>query len=219
LKVIEDAAQSQGATYKTRFTGSLGDAAAFSFYPAKNLGAFSDAGAVTTNDADLADHVRKLRNYGSHKKYCHDLKGFNSRVDELQAAFLRVKLQKMEEWNARRRRIADLYNSQFSTLDTQLIVPFVPNWAEPVWYVFVVRHSRRELIQQKLAEAGIGTLIHYPVPPHLSGAYRDLEYSRGVFPVAEELSNTALSLPMGPHLSTEQVTCVVEAIDRATCSL
>src|SRR5207248_9235165 len=125
----------------------------------------------------------------------------------------------MKELNARRRRIADLYNSQFSTLDSQLIVPFVPNWAEPVWYVFVVRHSRRRLVQQKLAEAGIGTLIHYPVPPHLSGAYHDLEYSRGVFPVAEELSNTVLSLPMGPHVSTEQVTCVVEAFERATCSL
>jgi dTDP-4-amino-4,6-dideoxygalactose transaminase len=219
FKVIEDAAQSQGARYKGRRTGSLGDAAGFSFYPAKNLGAFSDAGAVTTSDAELAAHVRKLRNYGSHKKYYHDLKGFNSRVDELQAAFLRVKLKKLEEWNARRRRIADLYNSQFSTLDAQLIVPFVPNWAEPVWYVFVVRHSRRELVQQRLAEAGIGTLIHYPIPPHLSGAYSNGKYSRGAFPVAEELSATVLSVPMGPHVSDEQAAWVVEALSCATRSL
>jgi dTDP-4-amino-4,6-dideoxygalactose transaminase len=218
LKVIEDAAQAQGTVYKGRRTGSLSDAAAFSFYPAKNLGAFSDAGAVTTNDANLADRVRKLRNYGSQQKYYHDLKGFNSRLDELQAAFLRVKLRKLDEWNGRRRGIAELYNSQLATLNSQLFLPFVPNWAEPAWYLFVVRHSRRQLVQQKLDEAGIGTLIHYPVPPHLSGAYANGKYSRGAFPVAEELSDTALSSPMGPHVSAEQVTCVVEALDRATRS-
>jgi dTDP-4-amino-4,6-dideoxygalactose transaminase len=219
LKVIEDAAQSQGARYKGRRTGSLGDAAAFSFYPAKNLGAFSDAGAVTTNDPDLADRVRRLRNYGSQKKYYHDLKGFNSRVDELQAAFLRVKLKKLDEWNERRRKIAALYNSQLSTLNSQLVLPCVANGSEPSWYIFVIRHPRRDLIQQKLDEAGIGTLIHYPIPPHLSGAYTNGRYARGAFPVAEELSDTALSLPIGPHVLTEQAASVVEALDRATRSL
>jgi dTDP-4-amino-4,6-dideoxygalactose transaminase len=219
LKVIEDAAQSQGARYKGRNTGSLGDAAGFSFYPAKNLGAFSDAGAITTSDTDLADRVCRLRNYGSQKKYYHDLKGFNSRLDELQAAFLRVKLRKLDEWNGRRRRIAALYNSQLSTLNSQLLLPLVPDWAEPVWYLFVIRHSRRDLVQQKLFEAGIGTLIHYPIPPHLSGAYANGKYFRGAFPVAEELSDTALSLPMGPHLSQQEASCVVEALDRATRSL
>jgi len=219
LKVIEDAAQAQGARYKGRRTGSLGDAAGFSFYPAKNLGAFSDAGAITTNDGDLTDRVRRLRNYGSQQKYYHDLKGFNSRLDELQAAFLRVKLRKLDEWNDRRRRIAKLYNSQLSTLNSQLVLPCVANGSEPSWYMFVIRHPRRELIQQKLDEAGIGTLIHYPIPPHLSGAYTNGRYARGAFPVAEELSDTALSLPMGPHVLTEQAACVVEALDRATRSL
>jgi dTDP-4-amino-4,6-dideoxygalactose transaminase len=216
LKVIEDAAQAQGAQYKGRRTGSLGDAAGFSFYPAKNLGAFSDAGAITTNDADLTDRIRRLRNYGSQQKYYHELKGFNSRLDELQAAFLRVKLRKLDEWNARRRRIAELYNSQLSTVNSQLVLPYVPSWAEPAWYIFVIRHPRRELVQQRLAEAGIGTLIHYPIPPHLSPAYNNGKYSRGTFLLAEELSDTALSLPIGPHVSSEEVRCVVEALNRAT---
>jgi dTDP-4-amino-4,6-dideoxygalactose transaminase len=219
LKVIEDAAQAQGARYKGRRTGSLGDAAGFSFYPAKNLGAFSNAGAVTTNDSNLADCVRRLRNYGSQKKYYHELKGFNSRLDELQAAFLRVKLRKLDEWNGRRRRIAELYNSQLSSLNSELVLPFVPDWAEPAWYLFVIRHSRRDLIQRRLAEDGISTLIHYPIPPHLSAAYNNGKYSRGAFPLAEELSDTALSLPIGPHVLTEQAACVVEALDRATRSL
>jgi dTDP-4-amino-4,6-dideoxygalactose transaminase len=216
LKVIEDAAQAQGARYKGRRPGSLGDAAGFSFYPAKNLGAFSNAGAVTTNDSDLADCVRRLRNYGSQKKYYHELKGFNSRLDELQAAFLRVKLRKLDEWNGRRRRIAELYNSQLSSLNSELVLPFVPDWAEPAWYLFVIRHSQRDLVQRKLAEYGIGTLIHYPIPPHLSNAYNNEKYFRGAFPLAEEVSDTALSLPMGPHVSTEQAAYVVEALDRAT---
>jgi dTDP-4-amino-4,6-dideoxygalactose transaminase len=219
LKVIEDAAQAQGARYKGRRTGSLGDAAGFSFYPAKNLGAFSDAGAITTNDADLTDRVCRLRNYGSQQKYYYDLKGFNSRLDELQAAFLRVKLRKLDEWNSRRRRVAEFYNSKLSTLNSQLVLPCVANWSEPSWYMFVIRHSRRELIQQRLADAGIGTLIHYPLPPHLSGAYANGRYFRGAFPVAEELSHTVLSLPMGPHVSGEHVTCVVEALNRTIRSL
>jgi dTDP-4-amino-4,6-dideoxygalactose transaminase len=203
LKVIEDAAQAHGALYRGRHCGSLGDAAGFSFYPGKNLGAFTDAGAVTTNDGELAQEVRKLRNYGSAVKYQHELKGFNSRLDELSAAFLRVKLRYLDEWNARRKKIAGFYLSQLSTPNSQVILPFVPEWAEPVWHLFVVRHPQRDRLQQKLAEAGIGTLIHYPVPPHLSGAYADLQPQSSDnwnLPIAEELAETVLSLPMGPHL-------------------
>jgi len=212
LKVIEDNAQTQGARYKGRRTGSLGDAAGNSFYPSKNLGAYGDAGAVTTNDAQLADRVRTLRNYGSKKKYYNDIKGFNSRLDELQAAFLRVKLKKLDEWNERRRIVAARYQTELASAPN-LALPFVPEWAEPVWHLFVVRHPRRAALQQALTDAGIGTLIHYPVPPHLSGAYSDGGWKRGDFPIAEELADTVLSLPMGPHLSKPQVDLVVGAIN------
>jgi len=214
LKVIEDSAQSQGARYKGRRTGSLGHAAGHSFYPGKNLGAFSDAGAVTTDDAELADRVRTLRNYGSKKKYFNEVKGFNSRLDELQAAFLQVKLTKLDEWNARRRAVAARYFSELRD-HTDLSLPFVPAWAEPVWHLFVVRHPERNLLQQKLTAAGIGTLVHYPVPPHLSGAYADGKWSRGAFAIAEQMAGSVLSLPMGPHLSPEQNGEVIEAIRRA----
>jgi len=274
LKVIEDSAQAHGARYKGRRCGGLGDASGWSFYPGKNLGAFSDAGAVTTNDAELADRVRALRNYGSRKKYYNDYKGFNSRMDELQAALLRVKLQHLDEWNARRRRIANLYLDAFSPLcgtarsaglqalcpptsqateppnhrttelpnyrvtelpnhritesppcrptepSFGLVLPYVPDWAEPVWHLFVIRHPKRDLLQQKLTDAGIGTLIHYPVPPHLSGAYAaDFSHvgnsGRRSFPLAEEFARTVLSLPMGPQLLPEQVEYVVEVVMRA----
>jgi len=208
LKVIEDNAQAQGAHYKGRRTGSLGDAAGNSFYPGKNLGAFGDAGAVTTNDDELAEKVRVLRNYGSKKKYYNDIKGYNSRLDELQAAFLRVKLKKMDEWNGRRCAVAENYLQGLRGA-ADLILPFVPAWAEPAWHLFVVRHPKRNLLQQKLTGADIGTLIHYPVPPHLSGAYADAKWKRGDFPIAEELSDTVLSLPMGPHLAKEQADYVV----------
>jgi dTDP-4-amino-4,6-dideoxygalactose transaminase len=219
LKVFEDAAQSQGARYKGRRSGSLGNSAGFSFYPGKNLGAFSDAGAVTTDDDELADRVRALRNYGSKKKYYNDFKGFNSRLDELQAAFLRVKLKKLDEWNDRRCKIAALYNSQLSTLNSQLVLPFVPVWAEPVWHLFVIRHSCRDALQEQLTEAGIGTLIHYPVPPHRSGAYADQKISRHGLPVAEKLSETVLSLPMGPHLTNDQVSFVVNRLVKISSEL
>jgi dTDP-4-amino-4,6-dideoxygalactose transaminase len=195
LKVIEDNAQAQGARYKGRRTGSLGDAAGNSFYPGKNLGAFGDAGALTTNDAELADRVRTLRNYGSKKKYYNDVKGFNSRLDELQAAFLRVKLKKLDEWNGRRRAVATSYMA--ALLNTpNLTLPFVPDWAEPVWHLFVVRCLKRDVLQNKLAMAGVGTLIHYPVPPHLSGAYAERKWKQHDFPIAENLADTVLSLPM-----------------------
>ncbi len=208
LKVIEDNAQAQGARYKGRRTGSLGDAAGNSFYPGKNLGALGDAGAVTTNDAGLADRVRTLRNYGSRKKYYNEIKGYNSRLDELQAAFLRVKLGKLDEWNVRRARIAARYLSAWKDL-AALRLPVVPDWAEPVWHLFVVGHAQRDQLQERLTVAGIGTLIHYPVPPHLSGAYQNGRWPQGAFPIAEHLANSVLSLPIGPHLGDEQAEEVV----------
>jgi dTDP-4-amino-4,6-dideoxygalactose transaminase len=211
LKVIEDNAQAQGARYKGRRTGSLGDAAGNSFYPGKNLGAYGDAGAVTTNDKELADKIRILRNYGSQKKYYNDVRGYNSRLDELQAAFLRVKLTKLDEWNARRRDVAALYLTELGGAEN-LTMPFVPEWVEPVWHLFVVRHPKRDVLQKKLAAADIGTLIHYPVPPHLSGAYADGKWKSHDFPIAEELAGTVLSLPMGPHLLLEQTRFVAAEV-------
>lgn len=211
VKVLEDAAQAHGARYKRRGAGSLGHAAAHSFYPSKNLGAFSDGGAVTTDDAALADKLRALRNYGSKLKYYHERIGTNSRLDELQAAFLRVKLVKLNEWNARRKTIAHYYLNQLQRLP-ELVLPFVPADIDPVWHLFVVRHPRRDELQRHLAEADIGTLIHYPVPPHLSGAYSDLGQRQGAYPIAEEQSRTVLSLPIGPHLNEEAQNHVIKAI-------
>jgi len=218
LKVIEDNAQAQGARYKGRRTGSLADAAGNSFYPSKNLGAFGDAGAVTTDDPTLADKIHMLRNYGSKKKYYNELKGYNSRLDELQAALLRVKLNKLDEWNMRRTRIAQKYLDRFGGR-ADLNLPFVPTWAEPAWHVFVVRHPKRDTLQRRLAEAGVGTLIHYPVPPHLSGAYADAGMARGAYPLAEDLAGTVLSLPIGPHLTESQSSLVIDSVSSAVKSL
>jgi dTDP-4-amino-4,6-dideoxygalactose transaminase len=226
LKVIEDSAQAQGARYHGRRTGGLGDAAGHSFYPGKNLGAFADAGAVTTNDAELADRVRTLRNYGSKVKYHYETQGINSRLDEMQAAFLRVKLRHLDEWNSRRSKIADIYLSAFkSEIGNQklkIIPPFVPAWAAPVWHLFVIRHPQRDGLQQKLTEAGIGTLIHYPIPSHRSHAYeKDFPASQPTgaggdaaqaFPLADELAATVLSLPIGPHLAQAQADSVAEQV-------
>jgi dTDP-4-amino-4,6-dideoxygalactose transaminase len=211
LKVVEDAAQAHGARYKGQRVGSLGDAAGFSFYPSKNLGALGDAGAVVTNDGALADRVRLLRNYGSRIKYHHEVKGFNSRLDELQAALLRAKLPRLDKWNNRRKQLAEYYFEALRGM-ADLSLPYVPNWAEPVWHFFVVRHPRRDGLQSHLAEAGIGTLIHYPVPPHLSGAYADLEYKPGAFPATESMARELLSLPMGPHLTEEGVRAVTQTV-------
>jgi len=215
LKVVEDAAQAQGARYKGRRAGALGDAAAFSFYPGKNLGAFSDAGALTTSDPQLAERVRRLRNYGSKVKYQHEEVGINSRLNELQAAFLRVKLRYLDEWNVRRRQIGEQYLSQFSAFSSQLSLPHVPPWAEPVWHLFVVRHPQRDTLQHELTQAGVGTLIHYPVPPHRSGAYAGLRppsSEKWRLPVAEELAASVLSLPIGPHITEAAARDVVAAV-------
>jgi dTDP-3-amino-3,4,6-trideoxy-alpha-D-glucose transaminase len=215
LKVVEDAAQAQGARYKGRRAGTLGDAAAFSFYPGKNLGAFSDAGAVTTNDTELATRLTRLRNYGSKIKYQHEEAGLNSRMDELQSAFLRVKLRHLDEWNGRRSKIAGGYLSGLSNC-AELSLPHVPVWTRPVWHVFVIRHPERDSLQKKLTELGIGTLIHYPVPPHRSGAYaHDLPLRGLVLPIADELAATVLSLPIGPHLAEDTTARIIAAIEES----
>lgn len=219
LRVLEDAAQAHGARYLGKRTGSLGHAAAHSFYPTKNLGAFGDAGAVTTDDPELADRLRLLRNYGSRQRYYNEIPGYNSRLDELQAAFLRVKLRHLDEWNARRSSIAEYYLSQLSALSSQLLLPLVPSWADPVWHLFVVRHPRRDALRELLAQAGVSTLIHYPVPPHLSPAYGDCGFAPGDFPVTEARAATVLSLPIGPHLTAAGADRVVAALSEAVTTI
>jgi dTDP-4-amino-4,6-dideoxygalactose transaminase len=210
LWVLEDAAQAHGARYKRKRVGGFGDAAGWSFYPGKNLGALGDGGAVTTNSDDLADKVRVLRNYGSRVKYFNEAKGFNSRLDEVQAAVLRVKLKRLDEWNARRHSLAALYMQKLK--DVGLVLPFVPGWAEPVSHLFVVRSKQRDALRQHLENAGIGTLIHYPVPPHLQEAYRELGVPVGSQPVSERIHQEVLSLPIGPHLSESQAEAVIQAV-------
>jgi dTDP-4-amino-4,6-dideoxygalactose transaminase len=211
IAVVEDAAQAQGARLRGRRAGGLGHAAGFSFYPGKNLGALGDAGAVVTNDAGLADRVRVLRNYGSHVKYEHEVRGVNSRLDELQAALLRVKLTRLDEWNERRKRAAEFYAQMLEGV-ADLALPRVPAWADPVWHLFVVRHPERERLRAHLTAAGIGTIIHYPCPPHLQPAYIDLGYKQGAFPIAERMAAEVLSLPLGPHLSEDAAQYVVEQL-------
>ena len=211
LKIIEDAAQAHGATYQEKRAGNLGHAAAFSFYPTKNLGAFGDAGAVVTNDDGLAERVRLLRNYGSRAKYHNEVKGVNSRLDPLQASLLRVKLPHLDAWNARRREVARQYLEGLSGCP-DLIPPGVAGAAEPVWHQFVLRHPLRDKLQDYLKKAGLGTLVHYPVPPHLSGAYADGGWKRGDFPITEELADTVLSIPIGPHLGDEAIAFVIRTL-------
>lgn len=211
LKVLEDAAQAHGALYRGRRVGALGDAAGFSFYPGKNLGALGDGGAVTTNDDALADRIRMLRNYGSRVKYHHELAGFNSRLDELQAAFLRNKLPWLNADNARRSEIALRYLQGLQGAP-DLLLPQPLEGTQPVWHLFVVRHSDREALAVRLAAAGVGTMIHYPVPPHRQPAYASLSHPAGSFPRAEALHAQVLSLPIGPHLSDEHVDTVIRAL-------
>ncbi|MDM7950753.1 DegT/DnrJ/EryC1/StrS aminotransferase family protein [Hydrogenophaga sp.] len=210
LRVLEDGAQAHGARHNGRYLGGHGDAVAWSFYPGKNLGALGDGGAVTTNDTELAERLRLLRNYGSSVKYVNEVRGYNSRLDPIQAAVLSVKLHKLNEWNSRRHKIAQRY--QQSLAGCGLRLPLTPHWAVPAWHLYVVRSPQRESLQAHLTANGIGTLIHYPIPPHLQQAYLNLGYKPGDFPIAETMANQVLSLPMGPHLTTAQQDKVIAAI-------
>ena len=203
LRVLDDCAQAHGAAYKGRKVGGLADISAWSFYPGKNLGAFGDGGALTTDDAALDDAVRVLRNYGSRVKYHNEVKGFNSRLDELQAAVLAVKLRPLDAASDERRRIAAHYLDAFAGLP--LVLPQVPAWARPAWHLFVVRHAERDRLKERLAELGVNTLIHYPIPPHLQPAYAELGYARGDFPITEAIHREVLSLPLWPGMSEAQV--------------
>ena len=210
LLVLEDAAQAHGARYKNKRIGGHGHAVAWSFYPGKNLGAFGDGGAITTNDSEIADRMRLLRNYGSKIKYVNEIQGFNSRLDPLQAAVLGVKLRYLDEWNARRERIAQKYLHALA--DTNLVIPQVPEWAHCAWHLFVVRCQNRDQFQSKLTEAGVGTLIHYPIPPHMQQAYADRSFLADELFLASKLAEEVISLPVGPHLSeqnAEKSICVI----------
>jgi dTDP-4-amino-4,6-dideoxygalactose transaminase len=210
LKVLEDGAQAHGARYKGKRIGAHGDAVAWSFYPGKNLGALGDGGAVTTNNPEIADRIRVLRNYGSRAKYVNEVRGFNSRLDPIQAVALRVKLKVLDTWNARRAVIASRY--QAALANTQIEIPFVSEWAEPVWHLFAVRSKMRDRLQARLGQADISTLIHYPIPPHLQGAYADLGYEQGDFPIAEAIHREVLSLPIGPHMTADAVARVINKL-------
>lgn len=211
LKVIEDACQAHGALYNGRRCGSLGDAAAFSFYPGKNLGAFGDGGAVTTNDAALAGRVRMLRNYGSPRRYHHDELGENSRLDTVQAAVLSVKLQHLEKWNAARRRVAARYAEGLKDL-AELRLPLTNGYAEHVHHLFVVRTVRRDALMQHLQEHGIDCIIHYPIPIHLQKAYASGGWKPGDFPVAEKAAGEILSLPFFPTMADGEIDYVLDAV-------
>lgn len=216
ISVLEDGAQAHGARYKGRNLGAHGDAVAWSFYPGKNLGAMGDGGAITTNIPEIADRIRILGNYGSRVKYVNEVQGCNSRLDPLQAATLRVKLAKLDEWNRRRVETATTYQRELA--DCGLILPSVPDWAEPVWHQYVVRHRQRDALRKKLSEAGIETLIHYPIPPHRQLAYAATCEGRHALPISERLADEVLSLPIGPHLGKDQRDKVIEAIRQATAA-
>jgi len=211
IKVIEDAAQAHGSRYKGKMAGALGDAAGFSFYPGKNLGAFGDGGAVTTNDDAVADKIRALRNYGSKVKYYNEYKGLNSRLDELQAAVLRVKLRSLDSWNARRSAIAAYYTASLEGLPG-VSLPSEPVGLASCWHLYVVATPFRESLQAHLTNRGINTMIHYPLPPYRQNAYSDMNIAIGSLPVADRLAAQVISLPMGPHLTHEQAAAVVEGI-------
>lgn len=217
LFVLEDAAQAHGAVYQGRRIGSHGHAVAWSFYPGKNLGAFGDGGAVSTQDESLARRVRMLGNYGSRTKYVNDMIGYNSRLDPIQAAILRVKLPYLDEWNERRRAIAERYSFGLGSL---LTTPSGPQGCHGhVWHLYVVRHPDRDRLQQKLSQLGVTTLIHYPRPPHLQEAYSSLGLVAGSFPLAEQSGATVLSLPIGPHLESDQIDFVINAVADSVLSI
>lgn len=211
LYVIEDNAQAQGASFDGKITGSFGHINATSFYPGKNLGAFGDAGAITTNDETLLHKANTIRNYGSNKKYYNELKGMNSRLDELQAGLLSVKLKYLNNWNKERIQIAQQYMNELKGVNN-ITLPVLAPGATSVYHLFVIRTQKRDALQQFLTDNGIGTLIHYPVPPHLQQAYADMPFKQGDFPLAEEIAQTCLSLPMFPGLTEEQVTQICTII-------
>jgi dTDP-4-amino-4,6-dideoxygalactose transaminase len=208
LVVIEDAAQAQGARYRGRRAGSLGHAAATSFYPAKNLGALGDGGAVLTNDSAIAQIVRRLRNYGSDVKYRHDVAGQNSRLDELQAALLRVKLDVLDQWNDQRRAVADRYSDLLAGSGVGL--PFVPDFIEPVWHLYVIRSKQRDALKAYLDQQGVSTVIHYPIPPHRQACYQGFRGHK--LPISEMLAGEVLSLPMSSALQVEEIAYVAETV-------
>ncbi len=214
LMLFDDAAQAHGAYYKGTRVGNLCDATGWSIYPGKNLGAMGDGGAVTTNDPEIADRIHVLRNYGSRVKYVNEVQGYNSRLDPLQAAILRVKLSYLDEWNSRRAVIADFYQKHLA--DCGLTLPYVPDWADPAWHLYVVQHPRRDAAHKALTDAGVGTLIHYPIPPHRQQAYAQAGWGIGAFPLAERMAEHVLSLPIGPHLAEDKH---VEIVAHVTASL
>ncbi len=210
LKVIEDAAQAHGARYKGIRVGGGSDVICWSFYPGKNLGAFGDGGAITTNNPDISDKIRVLRNYGSRIKYVNEVKGVNSRLDPIQAAALRVKLRYLDEWNKRRSSIAQIYSNELRDVD--IVIPFVPTWAESANHLYVVRTKQRERLQNFLNKEGIGTLIHYPVAPHQQAAYKDMVGLEKSLPIAESLASEVISLPLGPQLPEREALHVANLI-------
>lgn len=211
LFIVEDCAQAHGATYKGQKIGTFGDAAGFSFYPGKNLGALGDAGATITNNKELADKIRAYGNYGSDYKYHHIYKGNNSRLDEMQAAFLVAKLPHLDKMNAERRRIAQMYFDGIK--NEEIVLPFVPDYAVPVWHIFGIRCKRRKELEKYLNDKGIGTNKHYPIPMHLQECYKDLGFKEGDFPIAEEISSTQLSIPMYYGMKDEEINYVIEALN------
>jgi dTDP-4-amino-4,6-dideoxygalactose transaminase len=214
LFVVEDNAQAHGATFNDKITGSFGNANGTSFYPGKNLGALGDAGAVTTNDETIAKKIAMLRNYGSEKKYHNEEIGFNMRLDEVQAGFLSVKLKHLNEWTKQRKEIAKQYNEALKNVG-DLVLPAVHANATHVYHLYVIKTKNRDGLQKHLSENGIGTLIHYPIPPHLQKAYQSLGFKKGSFPIAEELADNCLSLPIWPGMTLDQVNTVAENIKKA----
>jgi dTDP-4-amino-4,6-dideoxygalactose transaminase len=212
LIVIEDACQAHGAEYKGKKVGSIGDVGCFSFYPVKNLGAYGDGGMVVTNDDALTTRLKMLRNCGQSQKYHHDFVGINSRLDEIQAAILRVKLHHLDEWNERRREVAGLYDELLK--DSGVATPVEKEYAKHVYHLYVIRHKNRETLQKRLLERGIQTIIHYPIPVHLQRAYESLGYGKGDFPVTEECANEVLSLPIFPELKNEEVEYVAQSLSK-----
>lgn len=211
LFVVEDCAQAHGAKYKGQVVGSFGVLSGFSFYPGKNLGALGDAGATITNNKDLAEKVRDLGNYGSDYKYHHILKGNNSRLDEMQAAFLNAKLPFLNKMNQERRRVANKYLKGIT--NSNVILPYVMPNNEPVWHIFAIRTTKRDNLEKYLTENGINTSKHYPIPIHLQECYKDLGFKKGDYPIAEEISDTELSLPMYYGMNDEEINYVIEKVN------